>query len=41
MEIVGGDMSINRKVKCLECGFSNEEVKREVDVLVIRKRIAD
>lgn len=41
MDIVGGERSIHKKVKCRECGFTNEnEPQRKMpEVVVIKKRI--
>jgi hypothetical protein len=38
VDIVGNDRSINKKVKCRKCGFSNENEHRGPEVVVIRKR---
>lgn len=40
MDIVGNELSINKKVKCRQCGFNNEtEYHRKMpEVVVIRKR---
>ncbi len=40
MDIVANEYSINKKVRCRQCGFNNAEVqdKKEPEVLVIRKR---
>ncbi len=40
MDIVGGEQSVNKKVKCRQCGYSNEtDQNRKVpEVVVIRKR---
>ena len=39
LEILGSERAINKKVRCLNCGFSNvEEPKKEPEVMIIRKR---
>jgi uncharacterized Zn finger protein len=40
MEIVGNERAINKKVKCLKCGYTNvgEPERKGPEVLVIRKR---
>ena len=41
MDIVGGEHSINKKVKCRNCGYSNEneqERPKGPEVVIIRKR---
>jgi hypothetical protein len=32
------DRSINRKVKCRKCGFTNDNENKGPEILVIRKR---
>jgi len=39
VDVVGGERSINKKIKCQKCGFSNQEEKPHPEVMVIRKRI--
>lgn len=40
MEIVGNERAINKKVKCLKCGFTNanEAVRKEPEIVVLKKR---
>lgn len=40
MDIVGGERSINKKVKCRNCGYSNEHEneRKGPEVVIIRKR---
>ena len=39
MEIIGNEHAVNKKVRCLNCGFTNaEEPKKEPEVMVIRPR---
>lgn len=40
MDIVGGERSVNKKVRCRQCGYNNEnEPERKMpEVVVIRKR---
>lgn len=40
MEIVGNERAINKKVKCLKCGFTNanEQGRKEPEVVVLKKR---
>ena len=42
-EFVGNDHSIQKKVRCLQCGFNNlgESDKKGPEVVIIRKRSAD
>ncbi len=43
MDIIGGERSINKKVKCRQCGYSNEQEqpRKMPEVVVIRKRNQD
>lgn len=40
MDIVGGERAINKKVKCRQCGYSNENEndRKGPEVVVIRRR---
>ena len=41
IDLVDNDRSVNKKVRCRKCGFCNsatEEVKKETEVIVIRRR---
>jgi hypothetical protein len=40
VDLVGNDRSVNRKVKCRKCGFTNEAVEsnKGPEIVVIRKR---
>lgn len=40
MDIIGGERAINKKVKCRQCGYSNEneQPRKMPEVVVIRKR---
>jgi hypothetical protein len=39
VDIVGGESSINKKIKCTKCGFTNENDKQKVtEVIIMRKR---
>lgn len=42
MDIVGNERSINKKVKCRQCGYSNENEndygRKGPEVVIIRKR---
>jgi hypothetical protein len=40
MDIVSGEHAINKKVKCRQCGYNNEQdsERKMPEVLVIRKR---
>lgn len=40
MDIVGGERAINKKVKCRNCGYSNEHESEHKgpEVVIIRKR---
>lgn len=39
VEIIGNERAINKKVKCLKCGYSNtNEPERKVTEVVIIKR---
>lgn len=41
VDIIGGERSVNKKIKCKKCGFSNIEEKKEPEVMIIRKRNLD
>lgn len=40
MDIIGGERSINKKVKCRQCGYNNEQerTRKMPEVVIIRKR---
>lgn len=39
MELINNDRSINRKVKCFKCGFTNaNDISKEPEILIIRKK---
>jgi len=41
MDIVSGERSVHKKVKCRNCGYSNENEQQErkgPEVVIIRKR---
>jgi DNA-directed RNA polymerase subunit RPC12/RpoP len=40
MDIIGSEHSINKKVRCQDCGYSNIDApaKKEPEILVMRKR---
>lgn len=40
MEIVGNERAINKKVKCLKCGYTNanDAARKETEVVVLKKR---
>jgi hypothetical protein len=38
IDIVGNERSVNRKVKCQKCGFTNEFENKGPEVVVIKKR---
>lgn len=39
VDIIGGEFSINKKIKCSKCGFTNEVLKIKLpEVYVLRKR---
>jgi hypothetical protein len=38
VDLVGNERSINRKVKCRKCGFTNETEQKGPEVVIIRKR---
>jgi hypothetical protein len=40
LDIVGNDRSVDRKVKCRKCGFTNEAENSGPEVIVFRKRQA-
>lgn len=39
-EIVGGEHSVNRKIKCSKCGYTNIKDPQQVmpEVIVVRKK---
>lgn len=43
MDIVGGERAIQKKVKCRQCGYSNENEKdnsKGPEIIIVRKRPA-
>jgi len=38
VDIIGGEFSVHKKIKCNKCGFTNAEQKKEPEVFVVRKR---
>lgn len=38
VDLVNNDHSVNRKVKCRKCGFTNENENKGPEIVVIRKR---
>lgn len=38
VDIVGGEHSVQKKIKCTKCGFSNLEQKKEPEIMFIRKK---
>jgi len=40
MDVVGAERAINKKVKCRQCGYSNEndQERKSPEVVIIRKR---
>ena len=40
MEVLGNDRAVNKKVKCLKCGYTNanEPDRKGPEVVVIKKR---
>lgn len=40
MDIVGGERAVHKKVKCRECGYSNEDKQdqKEPEVIIVRRR---
>lgn len=38
VDFVGNERSINRKVKCRKCGFTNETESKGPEVFIVRKR---
>lgn len=38
VDIIGEDRSVNKKIKCTKCSFTNVEEKKEPEVFVIRRR---
>jgi len=40
VDIIGNERSINKKIKCIQCGYTNagEQEQKGPEVLVIRKR---
>ena len=37
-DIIESDKSINKKIKCKKCGFTNHIETKEPEIIVIRKR---
>lgn len=39
MDIIGNERTINKKVKCTKCGFTNENEKQKTpEIIIMRKR---
>jgi hypothetical protein len=38
VDIIGNDRSVNKKIKCLKCGFTNSTEPRGPEVFIIRKQ---
>ena len=39
VEIVGNDRSVNKKIKCLKCGFTNlDTMSKGPEIIVMRRR---
>jgi len=38
MDFISSEHAINRKVKCLKCGYTNENERTGPEVVIIRKR---
>lgn len=40
VEIINNDRSINKKIKCLDCGFNNldEQPSKKTEVVILKKR---
>lgn len=39
VDIIGNEKSVNKKIKCRKCGFSNENDQKSFpEVIVIRKK---
>lgn len=43
MDVIGNEYSINKKIKCLKCGFTNvgELEQNGPEIFVIRKKSAN
>lgn len=38
VDIIQTDRSINKKIRCCKCGFTNSQESKEPEILIIRKR---
>ena len=38
VDIINNDRSINKKIKCHKCGFTNSPPAKEPEIIVIKKR---
>ena len=38
VDIIYTDRSINKKIKCRKCGFTNSSATKEPEIIIIRKR---
>ena len=40
VEILDSDSSVNKKIKCLDCGFNNtgESLQKKPEVVIMRRR---
>jgi len=41
VEIIGNDRAINKKIKCIKCGYTNvgeADTSKKTEVIIMRKR---
>lgn len=38
VDIIDSDRSVNKKIKCLKCGFSNDDLPQKKPEIVIMKK---
>lgn len=40
VEIINNDRSVNKKIKCLDCGFNNidENTSKKIEIVVLKRR---
>lgn len=38
MDVIGNERATHKKVKCRQCGYSNETIDKLPEVVVLRKR---
>lgn len=39
VEIIGGEHSVNKKIRCTECQYSNQTESKEPEIFYIKKKV--